>query len=129
MKELDTHIFKLKHASGVGDTDVPSGGSSRTKAWRVLCDAVTLVVAFFSMSVLTVFTIVFVVTTMAQAPVTPASDTHLGELAAHARQSGSSFGHWAYPDMLSMGPAFPADAQDDYAMFGYDQGFEPTWSW
>ncbi len=60
---------------------------------------------------------------------TPASDMLYGELAAHMQQPGSRPDHWSYPDMLTLGPAFPSDARDEYGMFVYDQGAEPTWSW
>jgi len=129
MKENETSILTLKRLQDAEHTDVGKDKISRARTWRILCDAVTLVLAFLSVSALTVVTIVFVVTTMAHTQVTPVSDMLYGEPAAYARQSDSRFGHRAYPDMLTLGPAFPDDVRDEYGMYVYDQGFEPTWSW
>ena len=37
--------------------------------------------------------------------------------------------HWVYPDMYTLGPAFPGSTQDEYSMFVYDQDIEPELSW
>ena len=127
MKEKNTTILAPERREDGGPVQIHSD-RVQTRTRRILCDAVTLVLAFLSMSVLTVATIVFVVTTMAHSQVTPSSDKLYDDLAAHARQSNSRFDHWPYPDVFTMAPAFPADNQDEYMQFVYDQGMEPVWS-
>jgi len=128
MKEMNTAILELKRHEGGGQTEADPRMVSRTKAWHLLCDAATLLLAFLSMSVLTVVTIVFVVTTMAHTQVASPGDTLYGELASHSQQSGSGIDPWPYPDMYTLGPAFPG-TQDEYSMFVYDQDIEPELSW
>ena len=129
MKEMNTAILKLKRHEGGGRTDADPGGVSRTKAWQLLCDAVVLLLAFLSMSVLTVVTIVFMVTTMAHTQEAPATEPLYGDLAPHYRQSGSRIDYWPYTDMYTLGPAYPASMQDEYSMYVQYQDIEPDVSW
>lgn len=129
MKEKDTIIITLNRYQDAEHAEVKPNKISGTRTWRILCDALTLLLAFLSMSALTVVTIVFVVTTMAHTQVTPASDLLYGDLAAHAHQPGSRLDHWPYPEMLTLGPTSPDEVPDEFGMYVYDQGFEPTWSW
>jgi hypothetical protein len=129
MKEMNTWVFERQRHDGDACAEADPGMVSRTKAWRLLCDAATLLLAFVSMAVLTVVTIVFLVTTMAHTQVTPPTEMLHGELAPHFRQSSSRIGPWAYPDMYAFAPAFPASIQDEYSMYVQYQDAEPDLPW
>ena len=129
MKETNTVIFKPQRHDGDAFTEADPAMLSRTKAWRLLCDAATLLLAFVSMAVLTVVTIVFVVTTMAHTQVTPPAETLHGELPPYYRQFSSSNDPWAHPDMYAFAPVFPASIQDENSMYGQYQDTEPDLSW
>jgi len=126
---MNTVIFERQRHDGEAYTEADPGVVSRTKAWRLLCDAATLLLAFLSMSVLTVVTIVFVVTTMAHTQITPPTETLHGELAPHFRQSSTRIDPWAYPDVYALAPGFPASMQDEYSMYVQYRDIEPDVSW
>ncbi len=130
MKEMNTVLFERQRHDGEAFTEADPGMVSRTKAWRLLCDVATLVLAFVSMAVLTVVTIVFVVTTMAHTQVTPPTETLHGELSPHFCQSSSRVEPWSYPNMYAFAPAFPANVQqDEYSLHVQYQDMEPDLSW
>ena len=129
MKEMNTAILKLKRHEGGGRIEADPGKVSRTKAWRLLCDTVTLLLAFLSMSALTVVTIVFVVTTMAHTQESPPMEALSGRLDPHFQPSGSRMDPWLYSDMYTLAPGFPVSTQDEYSMFVQYQGIEPDVSW
>ncbi len=129
MKETNTIIFEQPSRDDEGRTEADSGTDSRTKVWCVVCDTVTLLLAFMSISALTVVTIVLVVSAMAHTQMVPPSDTLLGELSPRFRQSGSRIDHWVNPDRYTLAPASPGSTRDEHSMFLYDQDIEPELSW
>jgi hypothetical protein len=129
MKETNTVIFKPQRHDGDAFTEANPDVVSRTKVWCFLCDVATLLLAFVSMAVLTVVTIVFVVTTMAHTQVAPPTETLHGELVPYYRQSSSKNDPWAHPDMYAFAPVFPASIQDENSMYVQYQDTEPDLSW
>ena len=129
MKEMNAVIFEWQRYDDEACIEADPGMVSRTKAWRLLCDVATLLLAFLSMGALTVVTIVFVVTTMAHTQAAPPAETLHGELVPHFRQSSSGIDPWAYPDMYALAPAFPDSIQDEYSMYVRYQDIEPDLSW
>lgn len=125
---MNIWIFEQQRHDGDACTEADPGMVPRTRAWRLLCDVATLLLAFVSMAVLTVVTIVFIVTTMAHTQLTAPAPTHNGEPPPYFGQSSARIDPWAYPDMVAFAPAFPASKQDEYSYVPY-QDMEPDLSW